>query len=60
MTDSPRNEQRELPTLSTTLLQRIRDMNPDGWSRLVEVFGPIVARGIGDFERQKSSGSFRS
>lgn len=85
MTDSPRNEQRELPTLSTTLLQRIRDMNPDGWSRLVEVFGPIVyqwcrragvsehdatdvvqevfasvARGVGNFERQKSSGSFRS
>lgn len=85
MTESPRDEQRELPTLSTTLLQRVRDMHPDGWSRLVEVFGPIVyrwcrqsgvsehdaadvvqdvfasvARGVSDFERQKSSGSFRS
>jgi hypothetical protein len=44
VTESPRDEQRELPTLSTALLQRVRDMHPDGWSRLVEVFGPIVYR----------------
>ena len=60
-------------------------MQPEGWSRLVETFSPIVyawcrksglsaadasdvvqdvfvavARGIGDFQRKKSSGSFRS
>jgi len=44
MIESPREDRRELPTLSSTLLQRVRDMNPDGWNRLVEVFGPIVYR----------------
>ena len=34
----------ELPTISSTLLQRVQQMQPDAWSRLVEVFGPIVYR----------------
>jgi RNA polymerase sigma-70 factor (ECF subfamily) len=34
----------ELPSLSSTLLNRVRQMQPDAWSRLVEVFGPIVYR----------------
>ena len=34
----------EIPTASSSLLNRLRDMDPEGWSRLVEVFGPIVYR----------------
>lgn len=34
----------ELPSLSSTLLDRVRQMQPDAWARLVEVFGPIVYR----------------
>ena len=34
----------ELPTASSSLLNRLRDMDPDGWSRLVDVFGPIIYR----------------
>ena len=34
----------ELPTLSSNLLSGLRDKNPDGWRRLVDVFGPIVYR----------------
>lgn len=76
---------RELPSLSTSLLDRVQQMEPDAWNRLVETFSPIVyrwcrqsgleqgdsadvvqevflsvARGIGNFERQKETGSFRS
>ena len=77
--------QNELPSLSTSLLNNVQQMQPDAWQRLVETFGPIVyrwcrsagvsaadspdlvqdvfaslAKGIGDFERQKTVGSFRS
>ena len=34
----------ELPSLSSTMLERVRQMQPDAWSRLVTVFGPIVYR----------------
>ncbi|MDP6719668.1 MAG: sigma-70 family RNA polymerase sigma factor, partial [Pirellulaceae bacterium] len=34
----------ELPSISTTLLVRVQQMQPDAWARLVEVFGPIVYR----------------
>ena len=34
----------DLPTLSSTLLDRVQKMQPDAWTRLVEVFGPIVYR----------------
>ena len=75
----------ELPSLSTSLLDRVQQMEPDAWARLVTVFSPIVyrwcrqsgliaqdatdvvqevfssvARGIGNFERAKKEGSFRS
>lgn len=75
----------EHPTVSTTHLERLQRMDPEGWSRLVTTFGPIVyrwcrssgvnpddsadvvqevftsvARGVGDFERLKAEGSFRS
>ena len=30
------------PSLSTTLLMRVQQMDPDAWNRLVETFGPIV------------------
>lgn len=76
---------REHPTISSMLLADIRQMDPQGWSRLVNTFGPIVyrwcrvsgvpesdapdlvqnvfssvARGIGNFQREKTEGSFRS
>ena len=75
----------EHPSLSTSMLYRVQQMQPDAWTCLVETFGPIVyhwcrqsgvrahdssdlvqdifssvARGIGKFERAKTSGSFRS
>lgn len=34
----------EIPTISSTLLERVQAMQPDAWGRLVEVFGPIVYR----------------
>ncbi|MCA9178196.1 MAG: sigma-70 family RNA polymerase sigma factor [Planctomycetales bacterium] len=34
----------ELPSLSTSLLQRVQAMQPDAWARLVQVFSPIVYR----------------
>jgi len=34
----------ELPSLSSSLLNQIRAMQPDAWVRLVEVFSPIVYR----------------
>lgn len=30
------------PSLSTSLLVRVQQMEPDAWNRLVETFGPIV------------------
>ena len=75
----------EIPTLSSFLLCDVQKMRPEGWSRLVSTFGPIVyrwcrnsgvsgddsadvvqdvfatvARKIGEFERRKEQGSFRS
>lgn len=75
----------EHPTLSSMFLADVQQMDPEGWSRLVNTFGPIVyrwcrtsgvrdsdaadlvqdvfasvARGIGQFEREKTEGSFRS
>ena len=34
----------ELPSLSTSLLHRIQEMQPQAWARLVEVFSPIIYR----------------
>ncbi len=34
----------DLPTLSTSLLQMARQMNPGAWGRIVDVFGPIIYR----------------
>ncbi len=34
----------EHPTLSSVLLDGVRNMDPAGWSRLVTTFGPIVYR----------------
>ena len=34
----------ELPSLSTSLLDRVQQMQPTAWARLVEVFSPIVYR----------------
>ncbi len=34
----------EIPTLSSFLLSDVRQMRPEGWSRLVSTFGPIVYR----------------
>lgn len=83
-TDS-RGARPEHPTLSSMFLADVQQMDPEGWSRLVNTFGPIVyrwcrtsgvrdsdasdlvqdvftsvARGIGQFEREKNEGSFRS
>lgn len=32
----------ELPSLSSSLLQRVQQMQPDAWAKLVDVFSPIV------------------
>lgn len=34
----------ELPSLSSSLLVRVQEMQPEGWARLVEIFSPIVYR----------------
>ena len=34
----------ELPSLSSSLLVRVQEMQPDAWARLVEVFSPMVYR----------------
>ncbi|MEL7498210.1 MAG: sigma-70 family RNA polymerase sigma factor [Planctomycetota bacterium] len=34
----------DLPSVSTSLLYRVQQMEPDAWARLVEVFSPIVYR----------------
>lgn len=33
-----------LPSVSSSLLVRVREMQPDAWARLVDVFSPIVYR----------------
>ena len=35
---------KELPSLSSSMLGRVQQMQPDAWTRLVEIFGPIVYR----------------
>ena len=34
----------ELPSLSSSLLERVQQMQPDAWARMVDVFSPIVYR----------------
>ena len=38
------NQKQELPSISTSLLERAQQMQPEAWARLVEVFSPIVYR----------------
>jgi len=40
MTETPES----LPSLSSSLLVRVQEMQPDAWARLVDVFTPIVYR----------------
>lgn len=43
--NSPGNsDHSELPSLSTSLLDRVQQMQPDAWARMVDVFSPIVYR----------------
>lgn len=83
--ERPRAVASEHPTLSSLLLDGVRQQDPLAWSRFVDTFGGIVyrwartaglnppdaadvvqdvfvsvARGIGQFERRKAEGSFRS
>ena len=44
MTWSQENVRGEMPSLSTSLLNRVQEMQPDAWSRLTSVFSPIVYR----------------
>ena len=37
-------QKRELPSLSSSLLNRVQAMQPEAWARLVDVFNPIVYR----------------
>lgn len=37
-------EDAEIPTISSFLLSEVRQMSPEGWTRLVSVFGPVVYR----------------
>ncbi len=41
---TPERQHGELPSLSSSLLMRVQQMQPDAWARLVEVFSPIVYR----------------
>ena len=34
----------ELPSLSSSLLGRVQNMQPEAWNRLTSVFSPIVYR----------------
>ena len=34
----------DLPSVSSSLLDRVREMEPHAWGQLVEVFGPIIYR----------------
>lgn len=38
------HEPSELPSISSSLLQRVQAMQPDAWARMVDVFSPIVYR----------------
>lgn len=40
----PHRQTSELPSLSTSLLDQIQQMQPDAWARVVTVFSPIVYR----------------
>lgn len=42
--EKPANINTELPTLSSFLLSDVQQMRPEGWSRLVSTFGPVVYR----------------
>ena len=41
---SEEDNQTELPSLSSSLLGRVKQMQPDAWARLVDAFSPIVYR----------------
>lgn len=40
----PSDEPQSLPSLSSSLLLRVQDMQPEAWARLVDVFSPIIYR----------------
>lgn len=40
----PQEEAQSLPSLSSSLLMRVQEMQPQAWARLVEVFSPIIYR----------------
>ena len=40
----PSDQSNQLPSLSTSLLDRVQQMQPEAWSRMVSVFTPIVYR----------------
>ncbi len=42
--DSDDSARTDLPTVSTSLLFRVQQMNPDAWERLVSIFSPIIYR----------------
>lgn len=44
MTSLNPSSSNELPSLSSSLLDQVRQMQPDAWARLVNVFSPIVYR----------------
>ncbi len=44
MNSQNHSPQEELPSLSTSLLDRVQEMRPDAWARMVNVFSPIVYR----------------
>jgi len=42
--ESPRTSRSELPSVSTTLLSRVKEMQPEAWACLVNIYSPIVYR----------------
>lgn len=38
------SDRSEIPTLSSFLMSDVKQMHPEGWSRLVSTFGPVVFR----------------
>ncbi len=44
MNETPDNPASSLPSVSSGLLEGVRQMQPESWARLVEVFSPIVYR----------------
>ena len=42
--DELTNQRQPLPSISSSLLDRVQQMHPDAWARMVSVFSPIVYR----------------